>query len=95
MHLPNLIGLIVRRTCGDANFERLSFDSFSVAQDALIVPEVNLGRCDAVQALAKPQMVVVVDKCLDLGFEISVVRPRKHKVTAIARQTSTRGGTKA
>jgi hypothetical protein len=41
-----------------SRFECLSFDPFSLFQNGLIAPEVDVRRCDVVQAL----VVVVIDE---------------------------------
>ena len=52
-------------------FERLSFDPFPLLQDGFVSPEVDVRRCDVVQALVVALMVVVIDEGFDLGFEIT------------------------
>ncbi len=49
----------------------LSFDSFSFQQDGLAAPEVDIGRCQIIQALVIALVIVVRDEGLDLGFEVA------------------------
>ena len=50
--------------CQFLDFLPFSEDSFSPA-------EVDVGRCDVVQALMIAAMVAVIDKCFDLPFQIT------------------------
>ena len=54
-----------------SRFERLSFDPFPLLQNGFVAPEVDVRRCDVVQALVVALMVVVIDEGFDLGFEIT------------------------
>ena len=47
-------------------FDRLLFDQFSLFQDGLAVAEVDVGRCEVLQALVTTQMVVMLDERIDL-----------------------------
>ena len=52
-------------------FNGLSFDPFSLLQDGLAAPEVDVGGCQVLQALVVAPMVVVLDKGVDLLPEIA------------------------
>ena len=52
-------------------FDGLSFDPFSLQQDGLATPEVDVGGGEIVQALVIAPVVVVIDEGCDLGFEIA------------------------
>ena len=49
----------------------LSFDPFSLQEDGLAAPEVDVGRRQVCNALVVSQMVVVGDEVADLGLEIA------------------------
>ena len=49
----------------------LAFDPFSLQQDRLTAPEVDVGRGEIVDALVIAPVVVVRDECIDLSFEIA------------------------
>lgn len=49
----------------------LFLDPFPFSQNDFVAPEVNIGRCDVVQALVVPLVVVIIDECPDLAFEIA------------------------
>lgn len=51
--------------------DRLSFDPFSLLQDGLVSPEVDIGRSEVLQALAIAPVVVVLDVGVDLMPEIA------------------------
>ena len=52
-------------------FDGLSLDPFSLQQDGLAAPEVDVGGGKIVEALVVASMVVVLDEGGDLGFEIA------------------------
>ena len=54
-----------------SRFERLLFDPFSLFQNDLVTPEVDIGGRDVVQALVVALVVVMIDKGFDLSFEIA------------------------
>ena len=54
-----------------ALFECLSFDPFSLQQDGLTAPEVDVGRRQIAQALVIALMIVVADERIDLRFKIA------------------------
>ncbi len=54
-----------------SRFKRLSFDPFSLLSKGFVAFEVDVGRCDVVQALVVALVVVVIDKGFDPGFEIT------------------------
>ena len=54
-----------------SRFERLSFDPFPLLQNGFVAAEVDIGRCDVVDALVIALMVVVIDEDFDLAFEIT------------------------
>ena len=51
-------------------FERLSFDPFSLQQNGLTPPEVDVCGREVAQAFVIALVVVVIDECLDLGLEV-------------------------
>ena len=52
-------------------FDGLSFDPFSLQQDGLATPEVDVGGGEIVQALVITPMVVMIDEDRDLGLEVA------------------------
>jgi hypothetical protein len=54
-----------------SRFECLSFDPFTLLQNGFVSSEVDVGRCDVVDALVIALVVVVVDEGFDLGLEIA------------------------
>lgn len=54
-----------------ARFERLSFDPFALLENGFVTSEVDVSRCDVVEALVVPPMIVMVDEGRDLGFKIA------------------------
>jgi hypothetical protein len=51
--------------------DRLSLDHFSLQQDGLAEPEVDVGGGEIVEAFVIGLMVVALDEGCDLGFEIA------------------------
>ncbi len=49
----------------------LFFDLCPFSQNGFVSPEVDVGRCDVVQALVVALVVVVIDEGPDLAFEIT------------------------
>ena len=49
----------------------LSFDPFSLHEDCLAAPEVDVGRRQVADALVVAKVIVVGDEGFDLGFEIT------------------------
>ncbi len=47
-----------------ALFECVSFDPFSVQQDGLAAPEVDIGGCEIAEALVVAAMIVVTDEVI-------------------------------
>lgn len=45
-----------------SRFEGLLFDPFSVLQNDIVPSEVDVGRCDVVQALVIAMVIVVIDE---------------------------------
>lgn len=54
-----------------SRFDGLSFDPFSLFQDGVTPPEVDIGWGQVLQALVITMMVIVVDKGVDLLPEIT------------------------
>ncbi len=54
-----------------AFFECPSFYPFSLQQDGLTAPEVDVSKCEIAQALVIALKIVMGDKGLDLGFKIA------------------------
>ncbi len=52
-------------------FDGLSFDPFTLFDDGWCPAEVGVGGRHVVQALVVTLVVVVLDECLDLGFEVA------------------------
>ena len=52
-------------------FDGLSFDPFSLFQDGLAAPQVDVGRSEVLQALVIAAMVVMLDEGIDLLPEIA------------------------
>ncbi len=52
-------------------FDGLSFDPFSLFQNGLASPEVDIGRGEVLQALVITFVIVMIDKCIDLLSEIA------------------------
>ena len=48
-----------------SRFEGLSFDPFPFSENGFVAPEVDVCRCDVVQALVVAMMIVVIDKGLE------------------------------
>ena len=48
----------------------LFLDLCPFSQNGLVSPEVDVGRCDVVQALVVALVVVVIDEGPDLAFEM-------------------------
>ena len=46
-------------------------DTFAFGEDRLRSSEVNIGRCNVVDALVVADVIVVLDKETDLPFEIT------------------------
>ena len=49
----------------------IAFDPFSLQQDGLASPEVDIGGGEVVQALVVAAVIVVLDEAVDVGFEIT------------------------
>src|SRR4026209_1851472 len=49
----------------------LSFDPFSLHEDCLAAPEVDVGRRQIADALVVTQVIVVCDEGFDFGFEVA------------------------
>ena len=54
-----------------SRFEGLLFDPFLLLQNDLVPSEVDVSRCDVVEAPVVALMVVVIDEGFNLGFEIA------------------------
>jgi len=54
-----------------SRFECLSFDPFALFQNGFVTPEIDVGRCDVVDALVIPLMIIVIDEGFDLNFEVT------------------------
>ncbi len=55
----------------ESRFECLSFDPFSLFQNGFVAAEVDVRRCDIVQALVVAPVIVMVDEGFDLSFEVA------------------------
>lgn len=47
-----------------------SFDPFSLQQDGLAAPEVDVGRCEIAEALVVPVVIIGADELCNLRFKI-------------------------
>jgi len=54
-----------------SRFDGLSFDPFSLLQDGLTAPEVDIGRRDVLKALVMAPMVVMLDEGVDPSAEVA------------------------
>jgi hypothetical protein len=54
-----------------SHFDGPSLDPFSLQQDGLAAPEVDVGRGKIVEALVVSPMIITLDEGCDLGFEIA------------------------
>ena len=54
-----------------SGFDGLAFDPFSLQQDGLATPEVDVGRSEVGDTLVVSQVIVVGDEVADLLFEIA------------------------
>ena len=52
-------------------FDGLPFDPFSLLQDGLVAPEVDVGRREVLQALVVAPVVVMLDEGVDLVPQIA------------------------
>ena len=52
-------------------FDGLSFDPFALKQDGLTASEVDVGRCQVLQALMVAPVIVVLDEAIDVRFEVA------------------------
>ncbi len=52
-------------------FDGLSFDPLSLFQNGLPAPEIDIGRCEVLQALVVASVIVVIDEGIDLLTEIA------------------------
>ncbi len=52
-------------------FDGLVFDPFSLLQDSLSPPEVDICRRQVLKALVVTPVIVVIDECFDLLPEIT------------------------
>jgi hypothetical protein len=48
----------------------LAFDPFSLKQDGLASSEVDVGRCQVLQAFVVAPVIVVIDEAADVRFEV-------------------------
>ena len=53
-----------------AKFDGVAFDPFAFEQDGLAAPEVDVGRGQIADAFVVSTMVVMIDECRDLRFEV-------------------------
>ena len=49
----------------------VAFDPFSLQKDGRCSAEVDVGRCQVLQAFMVTPVIVVLDEARDLGFEIA------------------------
>ncbi len=49
----------------------LAFDPFTLKQNGVAASEVDVGRCEVLQAFMIAAVIVVIDEAIDVGFEIA------------------------
>ena len=49
----------------------LSFDPFALKQDGLAASEVDVGRCQVLQAFVVAMVIVVIDEAINVPFEVA------------------------
>ena len=54
-----------------SEFDCVSFDPFTLKQDGLTAPKVDVGRRQVLQALMVAAVIVVLDEAIDVRFEIA------------------------
>ena len=54
-----------------SEFDCVSFDPFTLEQDGLTAPKVDVGRRQVLQAFMVAPVIVVLDEAIDLRFEIA------------------------
>ena len=54
-----------------SQFDGVAFDPFSFQKDGSASAEVDVGRCQVLQAFMVTPVIVVLDEARDLGFEIT------------------------
>ncbi len=54
-----------------SRFECLLFDPFALFENGFVPAEVDVGRCDVIQALVESPVIVVINEGRDLDFEIA------------------------
>ena len=52
-------------------FDGLSFDPFTLKQDGVAASEVDIGRCQVLQAFVVAVVIVVIDEAIDVRFEVA------------------------
>jgi hypothetical protein len=57
-------------------FDGVSFDPFAFQQDSLASAEVDVGRCQVLQAFVIAAVIVVVDEVRDLRFKTPQQAPK-------------------
>ena len=55
-----------------SRIERLSFDPFPLLRNGLVASEVDVGRCDVVQALVVTLVIVVIHEGFNGGIIIAI-----------------------
>ena len=54
-----------------SEFDCVSFDPFALEEDGWAAPEVDVGRCQVLQAFVVAPVIVVIDEATDLRFEVA------------------------
>ena len=52
-------------------FECLLFDPFPLLQNGFVASKVDVGGYDVAQALVVALVVIIIDECLNLSFEMA------------------------
>ncbi len=52
-------------------FDGVAFDPFALKQDGLSASEVDIGRCQILQAFVVALVIVVIDEAIDVRFEVA------------------------
>ena len=54
-----------------SELDGVAFDPFALEQDGLAASEVDVGRCEVLQALVVAAVIVVLDEAIDVRFEVA------------------------
>ena len=54
-----------------SEFDSVSFDPFTLEQDGLTAPKVDVGRRQVLQALMVAAVIVMFDEAIDVRFKVA------------------------